>query len=459
MQWSEYTKDFKYNIQLATPIILSMMGHTLVGMVDSMMVGRLGTTELAAVSLGNSVIFFAMVFGIGFSTAITTLTAEAHGAGDFRKSKSVLKHGLLMNTLFSFVLVFLLLFAEHIMRYTKQEPAVVALALPYVHLVSVSLIPLMVFQAFKQFADGLSMTKYAMIVTFGANGVNVLLNYVFIYGNLGAPAMGVLGAGVGTLVARFLMPVFMWYILYRKRRLRAFVGNFRWRAIHLGVVRKLFLIGIPSSLQMFFEAGIFIAATWISGALGSNYQAANQIALSMASFTFMISSGMSVVATIRVSNYKGNHNYIALRRVARSIFLFIVGCQVILALGYVLLRSHIPVLFLNTADLGVASDIEFVLKASCELLIIAGIFQIPDGIQVVALGALRGIQDVKVPVGITFVAYWLIAFPISYYLGLYTEYKATGIWIGLCVGLSVAAVLLLWRFHYFAEKMVREHHS
>lgn len=447
----QYTKEFRYNLQLATPVILSMLGHTLVGFIDNVMVGKLGPTELAAVSLGNSIIFLAMAVGIGFSTAITALVAEAHGADNFSRGKSVLKHGLVICTLMSFILVGALFFSEEIMIATKQDPEVMALALPYINLVAASLIPLMIFQAFKQFSDGVSLTKYSMYVTFIANAVNVLLNYLFIYGNFGCPKLGVLGAGVGTLVSRILMPFILYYMLYKNPKTQSYVVNFKWKSYHFGLFKKIFNIGVPSSLQMIFEAGIFIVATWISGALSKNYQASNQIALSLASMTFMISAGMSTVAMIRVSNFKGLNDYFNLRRVALSIFLFVAMCQVVLALFYIAFSSWIPHIFLDTNDISNAHDIAFVIEDAKKLLLIAGIFQIPDGIQVVALGALRGLQDVKIPAIIAFISYWVIAFPISYYLGIYTELATSGIWIGLLVGLTIAAILLFYRFYTFRK--------
>ena len=211
MNLAQYTKEFRYNLRLAMPIILSMLGHTLVGVIDNAMVGKIGTTELAAVSLGNSYIFLVLSFGIGFSTVITTLTAEAHKMNNFKWGKSILKHGILINVLMSLFLIGLLFFSETLMRITKQPENVITLAIPYINLVAISLIPVMFFQSFKQFSDGFSLTKYSLYVTIIGNIVNVILNYLFIYGNFGCPKLGILGAGIGTLASRFIMPFFLWY--------------------------------------------------------------------------------------------------------------------------------------------------------------------------------------------------------------------------------------------------------
>lgn len=459
MNLKPYTKEFRYNLHLATPVILGMLGHTLVGFIDNAMVGKLGTTELAAVALGNSIIFLVMVLGIGFSTAITPFTAEAYSANDVKQKKSILKHGLFSCSMLSILLLPILFFAEDIMHATKQDQEVINLALPYVQWVAISLIPLMVFQALKQFSDGLSLTKYPMYVTIIGNVVNVILNYLFIYGTFGCPKLGVLGAAVGTLASRFIMPFLLWFILIKNPKTQLYFIGVHWRKIHWKPIKKLIYIGVPSALQMISEAGVFIAATWISGALGKNYQASNQIALSLASLTFIIASGLSIVAMIRVSNFKGLNDYINLRRVAISVFLFTLLCQITLALAYITFREWIPAIFLDTNDISSAQDITFVIENAKKLLLIAGIFQISDGLQVVALGALRGFQDVKIPMIISLIAYWIICFPISYYLGLYTTLNTMGIWIGLLVGLTVAAILLTARFLHISKKMIRLNHS
>ena len=210
---------------------------------------------------------------------------------------------------------------------------------------------------------------------------------------------------------------------------------------------------------MIFEAGVFIVAIWISGKLGTNYQASNQIALSLASMTFMISAGMSTVAMIRVGNYKGLNDYINLRRVAFSIFLFVLISQIFLALLIFSLKDILPILFLDSENLTTIQNVNFIIEDASKLLLIAGIFQIADGLQVVALGALRGLQDVKIPMIFTFISYWLIAFPVSYILGIYTDLKTSGIWIGLLLGLTFAAIMLVMRFVLLSKKLILIHHK
>lgn len=456
MNLTQYTREFGYNFKLAYPVILGMLGHTLVAFADNVMVGQLGTAELAAVSLGNSMVFVAMSFGIGFSTAITPLVAEADGAGDTRRVKSVVKHGLLLCGILSLFLYSLLYFAEPLMRITHQPKEVIELASPFTQLVAFSLIPLVLFQALKQFADGLSLTRYSMYVTILGNLLNVFLNYLFIFGNFGCPKLGIIGVGIGTLVSRILMVILMFVLLRVMQRTRVYVTNFQWRVIQKKIVHKLLSLGSPSGMQVIFEVGIFTAAIWLSGVLGKNPQAANQIALNLSSMTFMVASGLGVTAMIRVGNQKGLKDYVNLRRIAISVFLLVLVLQTVFALLFSIFRNWLPTLYLDENDMAHQIDNLEVITQAGKLLLIAAIFQISDGIQVAVLGALRGLQDVKIPMLITFFAYWIVGFPLSYYLGLHTPLGGMGIWIGLLVGLTVAAIWLSIRFNRYTLKLIRK---
>jgi MATE family multidrug resistance protein len=451
---SNYTKEFKYNIILATPVILGMLGHTLVALVDNIMVGQLGTAELAAVSLGNSFMFIAMSLGIGFSTAITPLIAEADSEGNFEAGKSSFKHGLFLCSVLGILLFIMVLFAKPLMYAMKQPPEVVDLAMPYLNLVAASLIPLIIFQGFKQFSDGLSMTKYPMYATIVANVVNVVLNYIFIFGKLGAPEMGVVGAAIGTLASRVIMVAYLWFMLSQHYKSREYVINIKIFTLTKKMLKKLLNLGFPSAMQMFFEVAVFTAAIWLSGILGKNPQAANQIALNLSSMTFMVAMGFSVTAMIRIGNQKGLQRFKELRRIAFSIFLLTTVLAVLFAILLMIFNVALPKLYLDFDDpINFADNFEVVSIAS-KLLIIAAVFQISDALQVVALGALRGMQDVKIPMFITFIAYWVIGFPISFYLSMYSNYGSSGIWIGLLAGLTASAILLFIRFNYLSKKMI-----
>ena len=433
-----------------------MLGHTFVQLADNIMVGQLGTAQLAAVSLGNSFVFIAMSIGIGFSTAITPLVAEADGAGNKAGGKSALKHGLALCTVLGLSLFGIILLAKPLMYMMEQPPEVVELAIPYLDLVAFSLVPLIVFQAFKQFSEGLSQTRYPMYATIIANIVNIVLNYLLIFGAFGFPEMGIVGAAIGTLVSRFVMVFYLWFLLKSKKKFHDYVTGFNFRNLERKVIDKIISLGFPSALQMLFEVAIFTAAIWLSGVLGKNAQAANQIALNLSSMTFMFGMGLGVAAMIRVGNQKGLKNFSELRRIGQSIFFLTFLLEIVFALLFLWGRHWFPTLYLDVDDVINMADNTQVIALAAELLLVAAVFQISDGVQVVVLGALRGMQDVKIPTLLTFIAYWVIGFPLSYYLGLHTNFESTGIWIGLLVGLTASGIMLYIRFNYLTKKMIAE---
>ncbi|SNR15501.1 MATE family efflux transporter [Tenacibaculum jejuense] len=459
MNLAKYTSEFKYNWQLAAPVMLGMLGHTFVSFIDNIMVGQLGTAELAAVSLGNSFMFIAMSLGIGFSTAITPLIAEADAAENFDKVKATFKHGLFLCTTLGILMFLMVFFSKPLLYLMKQPIEVVELAIPYLNLVAFSLIPLIVFQAFKQFSDGMSMTRYPMYATIIANVANVILNYLLIFGKFGFPEMGIVGAAYGTLLSRFVMVLYLWWLLTQKERTKRLVTNIKFFVLDKLMLKKIISLGAPSAMQMFFEVAIFTAAIWLSGLLGKNPQAANQIALNLSSMTFMVAMGLSVAAMIRVGNQKGLQNYIELRRIAFSIFFL----GVILAVGFAIIffsfHKILPNVYVDLNDAQNYTDNMEVIKIASTLLIAAAFFQISDSIQVMVLGALRGLQDVAIPTLITFIAYWLIGFPVSYFLGKEEMYGSFGIWLGLLAGLTSASILLFLRFNYLTQKLIQTKHN
>ncbi len=434
--------------------MLGMLGHTFVSFVDNIMVGQLGTAELAAVSLGNSFMFIAMSLGIGFSTAITPLIAEADAEGNFSKGKSSFKHGLFLCTVLGILLFLLVFFAKPVMYLMKQPLEVVELAIPYLDLVAVSLIPLIVFQAFKQFSDGLSMTKYPMYATVLANIINVVLNYIFIFGKLGMPELGIVGAAYGTLISRVVMVAYIWVLLAKNAKSKNYVTNIKFFILEKLMLKKIIDLGMPSAMQMFFEVAIFTAAIWLSGLLGKNPQAANQIALNLSSMTFMVATGLSVAAMVRVGNQKGLKNYLELRRIAHSIFFLGIILATGFAIMFLIFHTQLPKLYLDYNDVENAMDNREVMQIASKLLLVAAVFQISDSIQVLVLGALRGLQDVKVPMVLVFISYWVVGFPISWFLGKEEAFASMGIWFGLLAGLTVAAILLYIRFHFLTKNLI-----
>lgn len=439
---------------MAYPVILGMVGHTLIGIVDNIMVGKIGSTELAAVSLGNSMIFIAMSLGIGFSTAITPIVAEGDAEKNDTKIRSAFHHGLFLCTILGLVLFSVIMCAKPIMELLKQPEDVIVLAKPYLGWVAFSLIPLVMYQGYKQFADGMSLTKYSMYAMVMANVLHVGINYVLIYGIWIFPKMGIIGAALGTVISRIFLVMFMHIMLSRRDDLKRFFKGFSFNEIKKATIKKIISIGFPSAMQMLFEVVLFTASIWLCGNIGKTSQAANQIALSLASLTFMFAMGLSVTSMIRVSNQRGLTDYKKLLVVARSIFLLAIILEVFFALIFIAFHTVLPHIFLNMENTIQLTDNTEVIAIASKLLLIAAVFQISDGIQVVVLGALRGLQDVKIPMYITFVAYWVIGFPISYYLGEHTELKAQGVWIGLLAGLTAAAVMLYLRFNYLTKKLI-----
>lgn len=447
MKLKNYTSEFKYNLRLAYPVMIGQLGHVLVGFADNIMVGRLGAAPLAAVSLGNSFVFVAFAIGIGFSFAITPLIAEADSKGKDILGKLYFQHGLFLCLLLGIAMFLMLILAAPLMRYMDQPPEVVTLALPYLYIVAFSMIPLMLFQALKQFADGHSETKHGMHATIIANVVNVVLNFILIYGFWIFPRLEVAGAAIGTLFSRFAMLAFMIYILQTREKFQPYFNKLRQMNVRKAVIAKILNLGFPTAMQMLFEIGIFTAAIWLAGTLGTVDQAANQIAINLASMTFMIAVGLGVTATIRVGNQKGLKDFINLRRISFSVFLQIFLIEFVFAILFFIFKDLLPVIYID--DMAV-------IKAAAPLLLIAGLFQLSDGIQVVVLSALRGLQDVRIPTYITFIAYWIIGFPISYLLGKWLGFGSIGIWVGLLAGLTASALLLFWRFNHLSKKLILE---
>ena len=451
---NNYSKEFGYNLKLASPVMLGMVGHIMVSFADNIMVGQLGAKELAAVSLGNSFFFIAMSLGVGFATAITPLVAEADSSKNTRAVTSSLKHGLILCVCISLALLLGMLFSVPLMEKMNQPKDVVVLAMPYLKIIAISIVPLVIFEGLKRFSDGLSKTKYPMYAAVFSNALNIILNYLLIFGMFGFPKLGIIGAGIGTLISRILMVLFIILIFFNKDKIKTYFLNIDFLKTEKKVFKKIFNLGFPSALQMLFEVGIFTAAIWLSGTLGKIYQAANQIAFNLSAITFMVGVGLGVAAMIRVGNQKGLSDFISLRRIAISVFLLTILIEIIFAIIFLVFNEWLPTLYLETNNPEKIMENSEVILIASQLLIIVALFQIFDGLQVAILGALRGMQDVKVPTLIAFISYWVIGFPICYYLGLHTPLKSVGIWIGLLIGLGSASLLLFIRFHYLTKKLI-----
>jgi len=433
----DYKKHFQANFYLAYPVVLSQLGHVLVSVIDSIMVGRVGTEPLAAASLGNSIFNIIMVFGLGISYSITPLVAGAAGRKNRNRISLLLINGTILCGLAGVLLFLTGYLLTPFFHYLQQPERVLQLAIPYLHILLLSLLPLMLFQGFKQVAEGLSFTRQAMYISTAANLLNVFGNYVLIYGKWGAPALGLNGAAISTFVSRIIMAGLMGWYVFQAPRMRVYRLRWKRKLISLQHINRLVRMGIPISLQMFFEMGAFGFSAIMIGWLGAQELAAHQIAISIASLTYMMASGIAAAATIRVGHLKGSGHPHEMRAAGFSNMYMAAGFM--LVTGFILIgaKDYIPMLYIQD---------EQVIGLATGLLIIAALFQISDGVQVVGLGALRGLEDVKIPSIISLMAYWVAGLPIGYLLCFHLGFGVLGIWTGLLIGLSVAAILLFFRF-------------
>ena len=432
-----YKAHLKETIKLAIPVAIGQLGHVMLGITDSIMVGQVGAVPLAASSLVNGIVFLIIVFGLGMTLAITPLVSIARGRGEKDQCGVILRQSLLVNLVVIVVLLGILLFIADMIVYMNQEDAVAIQATSYAKIIAFSIIPFILFQVYRQFIEGLAFTKPAMYITLAANLVNIFGNWVFIYGNLGMPALGLDGAGYSTLITRSFMAATLVIYVLTAKRYKEYEPTFRFRNINWPVIKELIRVGVPTGFQHFFEVGAFSFSAIMIGWLGSYQLAAHQIALSLASASFMIILGISAAGTIRVGHAYGRKN---LNDVRRSGFLTTVFASAVMAcfgVVFVIFRDQLPFIF---------SDDPAVVQIAASLIIVAALFQISDGAQAAGLGILRGITDVRVPMIITFSAYWIIALPIGYIMGFTFKLEVIGIWIGLSAGLTAAAIMLNWRF-------------
>lgn len=414
-----------------------MLGQVMTGVADSVMVGWTGATPLAASSFANIFFSIPLFFGIGVSYAITPLVAEGAGAKDQTKIIEILRHGFIINLLVAILLVGLIFLVEPFMFSMGQPEDVVAMGIPYLSIIGVSIIPTMIFQTYRQFAEGLEKTRMAMIIVVGSNLLNIALNYILIFGKYGFPEMGLNGAGWATLISRVVMAISMMLYVYYGKRFIAFRKGFSFGSYSKSLISKMLHIGLPAGSQFIFEAGAFGFSALMMGWLGTTALAAHQIAINLATISYMTTSGLGAAATIRVGNFLGQRDKRKLQDSAFTMIWMAVALMAAWALLFIFGRHLLPSLYIE--------DIA-VIELTAALLIIAAFFQLSDGIQVVCAGALRGLQDVKVPSILIFVAYWVIALPLGYWLAFPLGLGATGIWIGLLIGLTLTASAMVVRF-------------
>ena len=442
---TDFKEHFRKNLSLAYPIMLSHLGQMTVQVADNMMVGHLGKEPLAGSSFANSIFVIFLVMGIGMSYAITPMTAQADGKKNIKKLTEILKHGFLVNFIYGTLLTIILLSTTDILWHFNQPEIVVELAIPYLGIISLSLIPFMAYQAFRQFAEGLGYTKQSMYITIVGNIVNIILNYILIFGKLGVEPMGLYGAGLATMISRVLMAIMMISFVYFNHRFAMYWENFKIGFFSKKLIKEILKLGFPMSFQFIFEVSTFSLAAIMIGWLGTGPLAAHQIAINMASISYMIALGISSAATIRVGNQLGQKDYKTLRNAALTCYVMAIVFMSMTAVFFILARNSLPLLYINDPE---------VIAQAATLLIIAGLFQLSDGVKVIGLGALRGMSDVKIPTLITLISYWIIGLPLGYVFGFTMDLGALGVWYGLLAGLSIAAVLLFIRFNNLTIKLI-----
>jgi MATE family multidrug resistance protein len=441
----KYKPYYHDSLKLAIPVVISQLGHTLVQISDTVIIGHFaGTTALAAVSLVSSIFLVPMVIGMGISYGITPLIAQNNGRENYSECGKLLSNSLFLNLLSGIVLFSLVYFGViFFIDKLHQSPLVVEEAKPFLFLLSLSIIPLLIFNTFKQFAEGLGFTKQAMQITIWGNVLNIIIGIIFVKGMFGIQPMGIRGVGYSTLIDRVLMAAAMATFVFRSPDFKKYLKDFALKNIDRIRGLQILKIGAPVAMQYTFEVSAFGGAAIIIGSIGMVEQAAHQVAISLAAMTYMMASGISAAAAIRSGNYFGSGSHRQLRLSAISNYHIVIVFMSITAVVFTLCNHILP--WIYTSDKNVITIAE-------QLLIIAAFFQLFDGTQVVGLGVLRGMGDVNVPTLITFISYWIIGLPIGYLLGIHLQLGVMGVWYGLVCGLMSASIMLFLRFQVISKR-------
>jgi MATE family multidrug resistance protein len=435
----------KKTLSLAYPVIVGQLGLIMMGVVDSIMVGELGAVPLAAASLSNSLIFLVLIIAIGNAVAVTPLIAILVGAKKLDECGVYFRQSLLLNLLMGLFVFIIIAIGVNYLHLLGQQSEVQVKAKSYMLIIGLSIFPQMIFQTYKQFIEGLSIMRPAMIITLAANLVNVFANWVLIFGNLGFPKLELDGAGWATFISRLFMAVALMVFVMKNERFRIYDVSFHFRSLNLKVMKKILSVGLPSGFQYFFEVGAFSFAVIMIGWIGPNELAAHQIAISLASVSFMGVLGISQAGGILVGNAVGEQNIKLVRKNGFIAILLGMIWMSVSGILFISLRNFLPYIYIRDEE---------VINIASQLLIIAALFQLSDGIQAVGIGILRGLTDVKGPTIITFISYWIISLPIGYVLGFIFKLGVTGVWIGLLIGLTCSAIMLTIRFNYKSKKLI-----
>ncbi len=439
-------KEALQTIQLALPIIFGEIAQMALHLIDTAMIGAISYVQLAAASLVMNVLAIPFVLGIGMTISIAQFVSLAKGANDKQKVSHYFYNGFILCAFFAVLISLGLYSSASVIQHLKQDPEVVRLAYPFLKVMSLSLIPMLLFMTLKQFTDGLQFPRTAMLLSILSLPINVFLNWLFIFGHWGFPRMEMMGAAYATLITRSLIFIALALVILKHPIYKSYIiiAKNQWK-LKFKTLKDLVHIGLPSGLQIGMEAGAFVVSGIIMGTIGVVEQAAHQIALSSASFTFMVSMGLAQAGSIRASTALGAQAYKQIARIGKSTAYTALGYGVFCALLFISLRNQLPYLFNNKTE---------VIHLASILFIYAAIFQISDASQAIGAGLLRGIKDVKVPTLLIFISYWVLGIPAGYYFAFYTPLGAQGIWLGFIIGLSFSSVFLNLRFFSRCKKML-----
>ncbi len=439
-------------LRLAWPIILGQLSQIALGVIDSIMVGPLGAANLAAVSVCISVFSIPLVFGLGISFAISPITAIAKGAHDGTQLGDVLRSGFWTLLAIGTVLLVIMIFASEGLHLLKQDPEVTALAIPYLRILGYSMLPILVYQHFKQFSEGLEIMWPPLLIGLLMIPLNTFGNWLLIYGNWGFPAMGLEGAGWATTLSRVFAALAMMGFIFFNRRFAIYEPfKMSWRRVKKATVLRILKLGIPGGFQYIFETSAFAISAILIGWLGAKELAAHQIAINLASISFMVAIGLSSASAIRIGHASGKRDYQLAQRIGKSSILLSAAFMAVCGVVFILGRYALPALYIADTE---------VIEITSKLLIIAAIFQVADGIQAVGVGICRGLEDVKKPTLFVLIAYWVIALPMGSFFAFVLDWGVYGLWSALAAGLFVSALLLTYRFfkqtgRYIAAQKMR----
>jgi MATE family, multidrug efflux pump len=440
-----FKKEINKTFILAYPVIIGQLGFIMMGVADSIMVGSTGAVPLAGASVGNSLFILIFIIGLGISVVVTPLVAIAVGGKKYEECGILFRQSLLVNMITGIILGLIIILCSDFLNYINQPLEVVFQAQSYARILGISVLPSMLFATYKQFIEGFSVMRPAMVVVLLANLVNILFNWILIFGKIGFPALGLDGAGWATFASRVFMALIMMVYVMKAKQFKSYDVTFHFKSINTKIIKKILALGLPSGMQYFFEVGAFSFAVVMVGWLGTDQLAAHQIVINLASVSFMCAVGVSAAGSIRVGNAVGRKNIPDIRRAGFIAILLSASIMASFGIIFVVFRNILPAIYINN---------QAVISIASSILIVAALFQISDGVQAVGIGVLRGLTDVKGPTIITFIAYWVLALPIAYLLGFTFHYGIVGVWIGLLLGLTSSAIMLTFRFNKKSRMLV-----